>query len=105
MMTSRWWHHRKMHCLRSRGRISLLCFFMIDLLPAAHIHLRRFCSTRFRMSASRTPSAEPGSDLLFPAVIDGYGKRLALVFGNHAHGGHCPFLAASLCHHCDIGMG
>lgn len=51
------------------------------------------------------PSAEPGSDQLFHPVIDAYGKRLALVFGNHAPGGECPFSVASLCHHCDIGMG
>jgi len=30
---------------------------------------------------------------------------LALVFGNHAAGGKCPYYAAEHCRHCDIGAG
>ena len=57
------------------------------------------------MPAFPTPSVEPAAGQLFHPVPDAYGKRLALVFGNHAVGGECPFYAASRCHHCDIGMG
>ena len=35
---------------------------------------------------------------------DRYGWRLALVFGNHAPGGRCPYYPRS-CFHCDIGAG
>jgi uncharacterized Fe-S cluster-containing MiaB family protein len=38
-------------------------------------------------------------------VNDSYGKRLALVFGNHAPRGECPFVTANRCFHCDIGLG
>ncbi len=31
--------------------------------------------------------------------------RLALVFGNHAPGGICPYYTGELCYHCDIGAG
>ena len=51
------------------------------------------------------PHAEPDADQLFRVENDSYGKRLALIFGNHAHGGECPFFTAARCHHCDIGMG
>jgi hypothetical protein len=47
----------------------------------------------------------PPADSLFEVVRDRYGRRLALVFGNHAPGGQCPYYAARLCHHCDIGSG
>jgi hypothetical protein len=57
------------------------------------------------MSASQSPKAEPNADQLFVVETDSYGKRLALVFGNHATNGQCPFYTASRCHHCDIGMG
>lgn len=36
---------------------------------------------------------------------DIHGVRLAIVMGNHAPGGMCPFAAAGRCHHCDIGLG
>jgi hypothetical protein len=49
--------------------------------------------------------AVPAQDLLFPIVEDRLGPRLALVFGNEAPGGECPFYRAALCHHCDIGRG
>lgn len=42
---------------------------------------------------------------LFDPVHDGYGPRLALVFGNQAPRGECPYYAAGRCHHCDIGAG
>jgi hypothetical protein len=38
-------------------------------------------------------------------VRDRYGWRLALVFGNHAAAGVCPYFAAGRCAHCDIGAG
>jgi hypothetical protein len=37
-------------------------------------------------------------------VRDRYGWRLALVFGNHAPGGRCPYYPRA-CFHCDIGAG
>jgi hypothetical protein len=43
--------------------------------------------------------------MLFEPVRDRYGWRLALVFGNHAAGGVCPYYRGELCHHCDIGAG
>jgi hypothetical protein len=41
----------------------------------------------------------------FEPVRDRYGWRLALVFGNHAPGGICPYYVGELCYHCDIGAG
>jgi hypothetical protein len=49
--------------------------------------------------------ARPADRLLFAPTRDHYGVRLALVFGNHAPGGRCPYYAAGKCHHCDIGAG
>jgi hypothetical protein len=49
--------------------------------------------------------AEPPAASVFAPVHDRYGPRLALVFGNHAPGGICPYYAAARCHHCDIGAG
>jgi hypothetical protein len=49
--------------------------------------------------------ARPAERLLFAPVRDRYGVRLALVFGNHAPGGRCPYYAAGNCRHCDIGAG
>lgn len=57
------------------------------------------------MTAAPFSSAEVNQDLLFNVVADAYGNRLALVFGNHAANGICPYFAAALCHHCDIGRG
>jgi hypothetical protein len=48
--------------------------------------------------------AIPGPALRFGPVQDGYGTRLALVFGNEARGGVCPFYSRQ-CYHCDIGAG
>ncbi len=48
--------------------------------------------------------APPESERFLP-VHDAYGPRLALVFGNQAPGGQCPYFAAGRCHHCDIGAG
>ncbi len=52
----------------------------------------------------RTDAATPEQDLLFEPVEDRYGTRLALVFGNEAPGGICPFYSRQ-CYHCDIGAG
>jgi len=49
--------------------------------------------------------AIPDSNILFEPVDDHYGPRLALVFGNHAEDGVCPYARAKRCHHCDIGFG
>jgi hypothetical protein len=54
---------------------------------------------------STIPGAVPPEDGLFHPVRDRYGWRLALVFGNHAPGGLCPYYAAGRCFHCDIGAG
>ena len=54
---------------------------------------------------STIASAVPRPEILFEPVRDRYGWRLALVFGNHAPGGICPFFAGELCYHCDIGAG
>jgi hypothetical protein len=51
-----------------------------------------------------TDPAIPEPALLFEPVEDGYGTRLALVFGNEAPGGACPFYGRQ-CYHCDIGAG
>ena len=58
------------------------------------------------------PSAEvaaagavPAAEHRFAAVRDVYGWRLALVFGNEAKDGICPYYRAGRCHHCDIGAG
>lgn len=48
--------------------------------------------------------AIPDPHLLFEPVQDNYGTRLALVFGNEASGGACPFYGRQ-CYHCDIGAG
>jgi len=51
------------------------------------------------------PSVVPRGASVFEPVRDRYGWRLALVFGNHAPGGLCPYVAAQRCFHCDIGSG
>jgi hypothetical protein len=48
--------------------------------------------------------AIPDPRLLFEPVQDNYGTRLALVFGNEAPRGACPFYGRQ-CYHCDIGAG
>jgi len=57
------------------------------------------------MPGSTIPCAVPREDSLFELRRDRYGWRLALVFGNHAPGGRCPYYAGARCHHCDIGAG
>ena len=52
-----------------------------------------------------TPSVVPRRASVFEPVRDRYGWRLALVFGNHAPDGLCPYVAAGRCFHCDIGSG
>jgi hypothetical protein len=48
---------------------------------------------------------EPPGAMRFEPVRDRYGLRLALVFGNHARDGMCPYYVGSRCLHCDIGAG
>ncbi|MEM9276663.1 MAG: hypothetical protein AAGA80_27545 [Cyanobacteria bacterium P01_F01_bin.143] len=52
----------------------------------------------------KTSLAIPEKSTLFKSVFDGYGRRLALVFGNEFQDGRCPF-HKSQCSHCDIGAG
>jgi hypothetical protein len=52
-----------------------------------------------------SPRAVPRREILFEPVRDRYGWRLALVFGNHAPGGLCPYYRANRCFHCDLGAG
>ena len=52
----------------------------------------------------KTSFAIPEKSTLFNSVFDGYGRRLALVFGNEFSDGQCPFYQ-SQCNHCDIGAG
>ena len=52
----------------------------------------------------RSNPAIPAPALRFEPVQDSYGTRLALVFGNEAPGGVCPFYGRQ-CYHCDIGSG
>lgn len=52
----------------------------------------------------KTSLAIPETSTLFNSVIDGYGRRLALVFGNEFLDGRCPFYQ-NQCNHCDIGAG
>ena len=56
-------------------------------------------------TASDLSLARPADRLLFAPVHDRYGVRLALVFGNQAPGGRCPYYTAGQCHFCDIGAG
>jgi len=51
-----------------------------------------------------TSLAIPEKSTLFDSVVGGYGRRLALVFGNEFQDGKCPFYQ-SQCNHCDIGAG
>jgi len=56
------------------------------------------------MTSYRDP-AIPSSSILFRPVYDVHGLRLALVLGNQAPRGICPYAQAQRCHHCDIGLG
>jgi hypothetical protein len=53
---------------------------------------------------STIPKVAPRAASLFEPVRDRYGWRLALVFGNHAPNGRCPYYPRA-CFHCDIGAG
>ena len=57
------------------------------------------------LNRGRPASAIPRPESLFEPVRDRYGLRLALVFGNHAPGGFCPYFTEGRCFHCDIGAG
>ena len=74
------------------------------------------CSTSCADSPSPLPSGSdalplsrpgpvPRADSLYQPVRDRHGWRLALVFGNHASGGLCPYYTNVRCFHCDIGAG
>ncbi|MBI2922370.1 MAG: hypothetical protein HYY18_15055 [Planctomycetes bacterium] len=54
--------------------------------------------------SSPHPDAPPPASVFEP-VADRFGPRLALVFGNAAPGGECPWFATGRCGHCDIGAG
>ncbi len=58
-----------------------------------------------RGPGSVIPEWMPREEIRFEPVRDRYGLRLALVFGNHAPGGICPYYSGELCDHCDIGAG
>jgi hypothetical protein len=62
-------------------------------------------ATPCEMLGKRTSSPIPRPEHRFELVPDRYGGRLALVFGNHAAGGVCPYHALARCFHCDIGAG
>jgi hypothetical protein len=57
------------------------------------------------LSDEHDDGCAPRDEMRFEPVRDRYGWRLALVFGNHAPGGVCPYYAGDLCDHCDIGAG
>jgi hypothetical protein len=57
-----------------------------------------------KMFATTISSVAPREARLFERVRDRYGWRLALVFGNHAPDGRCPYYPRA-CFHCDIGAG
>jgi len=50
-------------------------------------------------------SITPHPKSLFRPVYDRRGLRLAIVLGNEAPSGICPYAARNNCHHCDIGRG
>jgi hypothetical protein len=50
-------------------------------------------------------SLQPHPKSLFRPVYDRRGLRLAIVLGNEAPSGMCPYAAGNNCHHCDIGLG
>ncbi len=50
-------------------------------------------------------SIQPPAESLFKPVYDRRGLRLAIVLGNEAPSGICPYAAKNLCYHCDIGLG
>jgi len=50
-------------------------------------------------------SVAPPPESLFRPVYDRRGLRLAIVLGNEAPSGICPYAAKNYCHHCDIGLG
>lgn len=56
------------------------------------------------MTAKLAPNIKPPEGSLFTPVDSPRGLRLALVFGNEAPGGRCPFHGVQ-CMHCDLGAG
>lgn len=53
----------------------------------------------------RGEPGRPRAEGLFRPVHDRRGLRLAIVLGNQAPAGVCPYAAGGRCHHCDIGLG
>jgi hypothetical protein len=60
---------------------------------------------RSQTPESASPGVAPRAESIFQPVRDRHGWRLALVFGNHAPGGLCPYYTLERCFHCDIGAG
>jgi uncharacterized Fe-S cluster-containing MiaB family protein len=75
------------------------------ILSGAHAESTTSHQARGNSSNAPNANAAPPAQMLFEPVRDRYGLRLALVFGNQAPGGICPYYAGELCHHCDIGAG
>jgi hypothetical protein len=80
------------------------CFWEIALFNACDDDLTRTAPGDDTW-ASAAPRAVPRAESLFQPLGDRYGWRLALVFGNHAPGGLCPYYTEEHCFHCDIGAG
>lgn len=80
------------------------CFWEITLSGRGPDQAAAIRAT-FDRPARAVPSVAPPPASRFEPVCDRYGWRLALVFGNHAPGGLCPYVAANRCFHCDIGSG
>jgi hypothetical protein len=58
-----------------------------------------------QMAQHNQGSILPPPESLFKPVYDRRGLRLAIVLGNEAPAGICPYAARNHCHHCDIGRG
>src|SRR5262245_14286423 len=104
MIRSRWWRRRRMRSARSIEP-ELMPFFWETTLSAVDAEGQSLEVAIGALAKSRSANAAPRAQMRFEPVRDRYGMRLALVFGNHAPGGTCPYYAGELCHHCDIGAG
>src|SRR5262249_47988839 len=96
MMRSR--RSRGLRSKRSFSEIILSSDGMVEMAP-------RRDPVEAPAPAARVPGIVPRAESLFEPVRDRNGWRLALVFGNHAPGGLCPYAVANRCFHCDIGLG
>jgi hypothetical protein len=79
------------------------CFSEIALYDERDDGIERVSNNRGTF-ANTIPSVAPREASLFEPVRGRYGWRLALVFGNHAPAGRCPYYPRA-CFHCDIGAG